>query len=457
MKKIYWVEIKEFINKLPIVRLPKGIFEKKSYLLNGLIGFGVNQERFVSEESNIDMTEASNYFNPITIEISSELINKLYIPTNIIYQMKFNKESIEIGPTIGFLLGDRSHLYNPKYMEKFNDRFGVYSRVGGLIIAFSSRSIDWQNNRVFGLIYNHFQEKWEYGSASIPSVIYRRNFHQDQENIQKIKKITNGKLFNDKRFTKLEIYDQLKEHKRFKKYLPETYLLSDFQHMLDFIDEKEKIIIKPNNLSRGRGILIVQKVDDSDYYLRDYRNKEELLIYSFNKQELFQYLNQNYFINGEYIYQTYIPLAKVHGSPFDIRIVMQKDYLSQWQCNGIECRIAYKGEDITNISRGGRAMKLIEVIDKLGSDFKYEKIEEDILSVSELFCNLMDDKGHYFEFGIDIGLDQKGGLWFIEANVFPSFKGFQKIKKETYTLIRHHVLFYATSIQGFQINREGSN
>jgi glutathione synthase/RimK-type ligase-like ATP-grasp enzyme len=53
---------------------------------------------------------------------------------------------------------------------------------------------------------------------------------------------------------------------------------------------------------------------------------------------------------------------------------------------------------------------------------------------------------HFAEFGIDIAIDIDKNLWLIEANVFPSFKGFKLLDRKIYNKIRYTPLLYALSL-----------
>jgi hypothetical protein len=58
--------------------------------------------------------------------------------------------------------------------------------------------------------------------------------------------------------------------------------------------------------------------------------------------------------------------------------------------------------------------------------------------------------GHHFaEFGLDIAVDESKDIWLIEANVFPSFKGFKTTDRNTYLAIRYKPLLYALSLTEF--------
>ena len=154
--------------------------------------------------------------------------------------------------------------------------------------------------------------------------------------------------------------------------------------------------------------------------------------------------NQSFF--NKYLIQKYLPLARIGNSIFDIRVVMQKQKNKVWGCTGIECRVSKENGYITNISRGGHALTLEE---SLYRSFKndYELIPQQIDDFCQRFCLYMDTMGKNFaEYGIDIAVDIHKNLWLIEANVFPSFKGFKTLDRQTYLNIRYTPLLYALSL-----------
>jgi hypothetical protein len=62
----------------------------------------------------------------------------------------------------------------------------------------------------------------------------------------------------------------------------------------------------------------------------------------------------------------------------------------------------------------------------------------------------MDKMGeHFAEFGMDVAFDINKNLWLIEANVFPSFKGFKVMDYNNYLNIRYTPLIYAVSLTEF--------
>ncbi|MBS4203237.1 YheC/YheD family protein [Lederbergia citrea] len=453
-----WVKFEPFQDDEMIIKVPKGILKHK---LNQLydIQFGVKKETcvyFISKETAYLRNNCYEY--PLVIFVSSSLVERMRIPLNLVYQLKISNEKIMIGPTIGFLLGEKNQLYNPEYMKKFSDRFGKYEKFGGLAIAFSTRSIDWNEKIVYGMIYDPKQKKWIYNSAPIPSTLYRRNFHQNKKTIKQLRDITENQLFNSHHFKKSDLYN-LREDLEISDHLPETHILDDMDKLIEFINLKQKVILKPVSLSRGRGIFIIEKNKEEleGFILYDYRKKyrvRHLLSDSIAFHDMLESLG---IFKQNYLFQTYIPLLNVNERPFDVRVVMQKYKKNKWVCSGIECRIAGENEDLTNIARGGKAMTLEEVIQDSGKNLSYSKIKNKMLLICHDFCDLMDKKEeHYAEFGLDIALDEQGYPWLLEANIFPSFKGFKDIDFDMYLKIRYQPLFYAVKLQGFDVLEEES-
>jgi hypothetical protein len=435
-----------------VIKLPHRIAERWKEQ-PGVVKFGVNELpcHFVIYEDAIPLRHNS-YQNPVDMFVSHALVENMHLPVDLVYQIQFSEGKTIIGPTIGLLLGEKNKVYNLNYMEKFNDRFGEYHRFGGVTIAFSARSVDWEKRIAYGMVYDPVKKHWRYDSTPIPSTIYRRNFHQKKENIIKLEKLTDNNLFNSYHFKKSDLY-LLKNNPEIKHHLPSTFLLNNMEELIQFLIENKKIILKPVSLSRGRGIFILELDSERDgFSLYDYRSLTKVEHRLKDIEGLQALLAEIGILNEEYLFQTYIPLLKVGNRSLDVRVVMQRYNKMKWQCTGIECRVAREDEDLTNISRGGEAMTLDAVVKNSKQGLNYSTVYRNILNLCQRFCRIMDQRNeHFAEFGIDIALDEEGFPWILEANIYPSFKGFKTLDYDTYLRIRNQPLFYAVQIQGFQI------
>jgi hypothetical protein len=301
---------------------------------------------------------------------------------------------------------------------------------------------------VYGLYYNTVTSAWEYGSFPLPEVIYRRDFHSDAALIKKLIEYTGGRVFNSYRFTKYELYDIIGENENLRKYLPPTELIVNYEQIKKFIDTYPKVILKPIDLSRGRGICVIEKID-SVYKITDYRYKHPIVSALYDNESLENYFSLNQSFMSKYLIQKYLPLARVSNSLFDVRVVMQKQKDKSWVCSGIECRVSGGNSHLTNISRGGYALTLSEALYQAFSK-DYDMLPKMIDDFCKEFCAFMDTQGeHFAEFGMDIAVDTSKNIWLIESNVFPSFKGFKKTDRQTYLNIRYTPLLYALSLTRF--------
>jgi glutathione synthase/RimK-type ligase-like ATP-grasp enzyme len=448
-----WVNLEVVASDENILYLPMGFIKKLDELVTVRVGKkGIQAEVFPSR--NLIMKGENSFENPLKIKISSKLVSLLCLPVSLTYQMKYNKSNLIIGPTIGMLLGRHNYLYCPSHMKKYSDRFGVYDQVGGLIYAFSYRTIDWDNKVVYGLYYDNTKEEWLYGKFPLPSVIYRRDFHTDPEIEKKLVSSIKGRMFNSWRFTKLFLYEHVKNDNELVEYLPITEETKDYEQVKLLIDKEANVILKPNNLSRGRGICIIKKKEEA-FKVFDYRNRAVIETELVDENALKEFFENNKEFFDNYLIQKHLELAKVDGGAFDIRVVMQKENLTQWKCTGIECRVAAKKTLVTNISKGGYALTLDKALESAfsGDEEKQKGIKEHLNVLCQKLCKSLEGTGkHFAEFGIDIGVDVEGRLWIIEVNVFPSFKGFKTMNYDTYLEIRRTPILYAARLAGFKIN-----
>jgi glutathione synthase/RimK-type ligase-like ATP-grasp enzyme len=448
-----WVYIDIVEVKDAIIFLPRNMYEEFNDEVK--VRFGKKHAfALLMFDKKLQIEGGESFEHPMHIKVSDKLASKLCLQGEITYQIKYRSSRITIGPAIGLLLGGHNYIYSPRHMEKYSDRFGVYGKVGGLVYAFSHKSIDWKNKEVYGLFYNYSKSKWQYGKFPFPSVIYRRDFHTDSDTERRLTEFTKGRMFNSWRFSKFHLYQYVKRNKGLAKYLPETELSKKYEQVLRFIEKHKDVILKPINLSRGRGICIISSTG-SGYRIYDYRSKEAKEIELQDSTTLKSFFEANPQFFSDYLIQRYLKLAKVDGAAFDIRVVMQKDTSSDWKCTGIECRVAGKESLLTNISRGGYALTLDEALSKAFPDAESnrERIKTRIHTLCHKLCiNLEGIHHHFAELGMDIAADEKGRLWIIEVNVFPSFKGFKVMDYDTYLGIRYTPMLYAAQLAGFSIN-----
>lgn len=397
--------------------------------------------------SSITQGMGTQFDDPAPIRFSSIVLNQLLIQESAVYQMHYTETTIHIGPVVGFLLGDQHYYYHHRRLKGLTDAMGIYEKVGGLYIAFRQCSISWKELCIYGLYFNNETKRWEYGKLPLPSVVYRRGFNSKNNFVNECKDIVNWEIFNEVRFDKWQLYNQLKENNSLNQYLPDTALLT-LENLSTFLTKYSKVILKPTNLSRGRGISILTSTKDGNLEVHDFHRFADFELPS---SQLVDYLHESNYLQHEYIIQSYLDVPRINGCPWDIRVVMQKNGWKRWVCNGIECRLAGEGRLITNISNGGSALELRDALQlAFGTEVDSNQVGKDIDLISMEFCEMMDRTGYHFaEFGLDIAIDKQLHYWFIEANVRPTFNGFKKLDDRIYQKICYEPVLYSVSIAGF--------
>jgi glutathione synthase/RimK-type ligase-like ATP-grasp enzyme len=443
-----WIKIKKVNKGEDIIYFPQSIAEtlpKQPILQFGLRRMEVN----VKPMKDIIKGENNTFDNPIEIHCCEEIIKKLLIVETLVYQLIYKEGTLYIGPVIGFLLGQQFYYYDARNMKGLTKSMGIYHELGGLFIAFKDISIDWSNKIINGLYYEGETREWKHSVLPLPSSIFRRAFYTSQSVVEKLKRITENKVFNSIRFNKWDTHKILERDNEFVQYLPDTKEIVNAEYFHRFIDKYKKVILKPSALSRGRGICFIDKIGES-FNIYDYRTSDSPSFFILKKNEINEFIVNN-FVDKKYIIQQHLNLATINGAPFDIRVVMGKSEDKNWYCRGIECRKAGQESRVTNISRGGQALNINNAIKlAFGPSINSGKIKQELISLAIDFCKVMDKTGeHFAEFGLDFAIDSQRHYWFIEANVRPAFRGFKSLNYPNYLHIRHMPLLYAASIAGF--------
>ncbi|WP_164462160.1 YheC/YheD family protein [Bacillus sp. FJAT-42376] len=388
------------------------------------------------------------------VMIHELVMQELLLKENVPYQILCHNGQFVFGPSIGLLLGNKPGEYTPAYMaEHYSVRAGAYPLIGGTLAAFTISAINWDIRAVEGLLWNAAENSWEPAFFPLPSVIYRR--HLRQKNFRHFRnsyKKMGGILFNTNR------WDKWKTHKFFLKrsiqnmQLPATKKAVSEKIVLDMLHEYKKIVLKPVSNSQGRGILFAEKLSDFHYSLTKQENEDWTVIHFTHHEDLINELQHEKIFKKRYLSQSYIDLSLVNGRPFDIRVIMQKK--SGWVCSGIECRLAGLNQDVTNLSQGGSAFHIQEML-KLINIEKPENIINQIQQISKNLAARLDETGeHFAELGIDLALDRDQKIWLIEINFRPGYKGFIDLDYPVYEFISRQPFLYAAEIQGFSVQEE---
>lgn len=220
-------------------------------------------------------------------------------------------------------------------------------------------------------------------------------------------------------------YKFMKKSSSLDPYLPHTEQFTEhsFQRLIDMFGQ---VIVKPIGGSRGRGVYQVTNLGEDRFEIH-IENKK----YQFDDLDAaYRYLRNH--IKSPYMVQRLISRATVHDSPFDMRVIVQRRHNhSTWKVTGKVAKVVGHGYIVSNIERSKG--KLMQVSSALGESSLNGMSKTELKhKIKHVAINSAKHLEHLFPghriYGLDIGLDQEGHVWIIEANLFPSLSHFLKLK-----------------------------
>lgn len=386
---------------------------------------------------------------PQTVQASTGLLARLPLPPEPVYRMMSAWREVEFGPLIGFLLGNVNHRYTRPYMRRFRGRGEAYRQVGGLLAALAANTALLDQGMAYGWYWDPAGQDWRAGAFPLPGVLYRRNFHLRDEQLANLVTSTGGRVFNSVRLGKWQMHQLLQRDPDLAPFLPETVPADDPEAVLALCRKHGTVLLKPDSLSRGRGMKVLRSVGEG-FVAQNLRGGTSGDPIDLSPAEAAQWLRG---LRRRYLAQQFLQLAQVGGSPFDIRAVMQRDASAAWRCTGIECRVAGTGQLITNLARGGYPLLLKEAVERaFGPGQDMEAWHRQVEELGVRFCRQLDAFDYHFgEWGLDLAAEPSGRLWFLEANVLPGFKGFARLDPAHYLEIKSQALHYASLLAGFPV------
>ncbi|WHY02040.1 YheC/YheD family protein [Neobacillus sp. DY30] len=338
-------------------------------------------------------------------------------------------------PTVGILVGGltysrikkkRSSFEPIRFYEEACIQYGLFP------CFFRLKDIMPETNEINALVKGD-KGKYELKVITIPKIIHNRGLFFGNQSKLKIKNIqkTGVIIFNDRnRFGKWTVHEMLMKNEELQPHLPETKRASSV-NLIEMMEKYKELIIKPSNGSLGSGVVMVEKKASNLWEVR-YREKREAFANEWPEIIRKKVLNKNYII------QERIPLAEYQGSPFDLRVSVQKNGIGEWQVTGMVGKVAKIGNYVTNVAKGGTCKTLKQLL----NDFSDLDVNEVYQSIEDFSIKAVTELNKYFpslaDVGLDIGLTAEGFPMFIECNgrdLRYSFKNAQMeaVWKATYT------------------------
>ncbi|WP_028547580.1 YheC/YheD family endospore coat-associated protein [Paenibacillus sp. UNC451MF] len=264
-------------------------------------------------------------------------------------------------------------------------------------------------------------DRFIHKTVPMPQVIHNRAIYPGKREYDKLCSwVDSGtQLFNHwNRYGKLETHQHLMNDSTLEPHLPVTFEATE-ANLSIMMELYDKIIIKPDRSSIGRGVMLLQRAGDGwkltcPASIRIHNKK--WLNLEFKGTRLPSLLKKR-MRKMNYIVQQHLPLATYQGKPFDMRVSVQRDGTGEWQVTGLVVKVAAPNLFLTNVAQGGSVHRLQTILTEEYAHLQHESIIDEIHSFSlKVARQLSQSLPHMADLGLDIGMTTDGSPLFIECN-----------------------------------------
>ncbi|CAM3682314.1 YheC/YheD family protein [Marinicrinis lubricantis] len=224
------------------------------------------------------------------------------------------------------------------------------------------------------------------------------------------------------------------ENKALIAHVPETRKYSEEQ-LARMLRRHKHVMVKPSGGWGGKGVLKVS-AEPRGYEVQNGKQKHRFTSIG----DTSKYIRKQ---GGSYlIVQERIPLARIGGRPYDLRVMVQRTGRSPWKVTGKLVKVAGKGYMVTNVRLSGGRVTTFEnaVRQSLRAGTSPDEIGRRIDRTALTAAKQLHRHYKWIRtIGLDMALDRNGREWIIEANFQPMLSLFNRLKdKKMY----HRILSY---------------
>ncbi|MDQ0416969.1 glutathione synthase/RimK-type ligase-like ATP-grasp enzyme [Croceifilum oryzae] len=234
--------------------------------------------------------------------------------------------------------------------------------------------------------------------------------------------------------SKIGNYGILRRNSATASHLPETlrFSLETFKQMCQKYD---LIYVKPNDSSKGKGVIRVEKLANGQFLVKDRDLKGKATVSDI--QAAYKRILARKMKGRTYLVQQGINSVMKSGRAFDIRAHFMR-LNGKWTCMGLIGKQAPSLGVVTNGSSGGTTILVPKLLrSKLGyseqksveTQNQLEQIAaESVKSISRSFPS-------WGEFGVDLAITPNGKIWIYEVNITPGSSLFKRLSPTVYKQI----------------------
>ncbi|HEY8449673.1 MAG TPA: YheC/YheD family protein, partial [Bacillota bacterium] len=231
------------------------------------------------------------------------------------------------------------------------------SRAGVQVVVFKPEGLGDPHEGMRGYVYDRRRRRWVRAAVPWPDIVYNRVAYRSLERRGDVQRVlrrlqrSGVPVFNPGFLDKWNTYRILSADDVTRRHLPRFRRVREVDDVLRALNEWRAVFLKPVGGSLGKGIVYVRKYGDGYIYhacIDDAYRKGRRRDWLGLRRVLLGMLN-----GREYLVQAAVHRQLLSGSPFDVRVLVQKDTRREWRVSGMVARVAARGRVLTHVPRGG--------------------------------------------------------------------------------------------------------
>jgi len=357
-------------------------------------------------------------------------------------------------PMIGILTMDEPKEMFRGNRNNFIDIIRTGSEMGVPVCVVTVKDLRLKGNKMIGYTYDLVTKSWRRQTISLPHVLYNRIPQREDEAKPEVQltlkaclKHPQVRLFNPSFFNKWSLFEWLSKGKTTAKYIPLTRKLTSSSELESMLKTHRAVYMKPVSGKAGKGIMKAERVSvkspkKTEYLLSIQEAKGGQVLRFAKMADMWEKIKEE-IGNEVYIAQKAIPIVKHKNRPFDLRLLVQKDYNGRWDITGIGARLAGKMSITTHVPRGGSIDDPERLLSSTFGTEGAKRILARARKAALAIARQVERKSGQMlgEMSMDMGVDVHGGIWFFEANSKPMKFDEAHIRKKSLERIIHYSLY----------------
>lgn len=280
------------------------------------------------------------------------------------------------------------------------------------LVVFGPEDINYEEKMVRGTYFNH--DGWKRRTVPLPKIINNMVFRSYSDKKLYHFLSSNSLLlfhsFGDKEY----IEKKLKDNNLLNELIIPSKVLSpssDVQEILKMVQFYKKLVFKPVNGRKGKGIFMISK--QQNVYLYEDQENDQL----FNEKQMNEFFEK---LKRKFVVQKYVESKTPNGLPFDIRVHFEKNGKGNWVKVQTYARVGISNMIVSNIAKGGSVIRARLFLRSMYGEDKgrrlYQKLNEQLEGFPSQFEKLYDF--NISTIAVDLGLENDD-FYLFEVNSFP--------------------------------------